>query len=607
MPNLSSQFVICPKCNGRGRINDKLICNECGGIGLGTFIKNDFLYWGYDLTPQKIIVRQSRRIFDAIVLTLLTATGAGGFVSLLLWLGANAVAPNGQMYLGQLLTFWREQDAKILFFWAGLLCLLFAYVRLRRAQERFRPVKLLKYWQWQKLQKQVQRVPNNWRELRSLRTNFDVAQSFDKVLLTILEQACVLAVVHGHREILPAHVLDVLLEPPAKLRKNKHSRAVTEFFTRLDIYHGKIVPKLKSAMESLEKTLPETYGTPVVSLELKKALIEGYVAARSNGHQRVVGQDVIAPLLIYGQLLQRLCDEFSLTPARIEHTVAWLNAAEIAARKKLRRYRRQRQRLYKRMQRATNAVATPLLNHFCTDITDAIRAGRLGVHIERPAALEKIFTAVSEGNRQLILAGERGSGRYETIEALAERIVNDDVPAALRNKKILVLDVDKLTAEGGEMPLEKKFLVVINEALIAGDIILTIRDISEELWRAAAQAQKLFFFTTATEKFSPALAGCIIEVAQPNQDELFLILAAQAIAFEEEYTVLFNYEALATAARAAGERQEGESVLNGAIEILKTTAQQAAATAEKKISAPTVAKAISQKTGVPYTKILKAV
>lgn len=602
MPLLTSQFVTCPVCNGFGRNDKNLVCKECGGLGMGTFIKNDFLYWGYLMTPAKIIVRQSRRIFDVIILILLAGVGLAGFVSLLLWLGGHAVAPSGQIYLGRLLTFWRKQDAKILFFWIGLLCLLFAYVRLQRGRERFRPVKILKYWQWQKLQKQIQNIPNNWRELRSFRTNFDVSQSLDNTLLAIVEQAYFLAAAHQHREVLPAHVLGVLLEPPEKLKKNRHSQMTAQFFSRLDIFQGKIVPKLKDALESLEKVPEEKIAEPVISRDLKRALIESYVIARTAGHQRVSGQDVIAPLLLYEPLLQRLTAELGLTHRQIAHALAWLNASEAAAHKKLRRT--QRRRLYRRLQRATNATATPLLNHFCTDITDAIRAGRLGVHIERPAVLEKIFTAASMGKRQLILCGQRGSGRYETIEALAERIVNDDVPAVLRNKRIFVLDLQKLTAEGGDMPLEKKFLVVLNEALVAGDVILAMRDVSEDLWQTATQAPKLFFLATA-EQLVNAMPEDIIALAEPDEDELFSILAAQAVGLEEERSVSFNYEALATAARAAKENSDGKSILNSAIEILKTAAQNAAT--EKAVTAPGVAKAISQKTGVPYTKILKNV
>ena len=147
MSNLSSQFVTCPKCNGVGKTAANLVCNECGGIGLGTFIKNDFLYWGYDLTPAKIIVRQSQLIFDYVLDIIFLIAGAGGIISLGWWLNQNAVAANHKIYFGTLVSLWGGKHGLILYFWVGLLFLSFSWYRFQRRREKHPPVKILTYRQ----------------------------------------------------------------------------------------------------------------------------------------------------------------------------------------------------------------------------------------------------------------------------------------------------------------------------------------------------------------------------------------------------------------------------------------------------------------------------
>src|SRR3989338_8587228 len=389
-----TQFITCYRCNGRGRSGAGRVCGECGGIGLGTFIKNDFFYWGYDILPAKIIIRQSQRVFDAVVLAALVLLGAYGLFSFFWWIAEWAVADTGQLYLGRILSFWGERDSRLLFFWLGLICLVFACFRWRRVLGRSQKVKLWRYSQLQKIKQQVQRVPNNWRELRFFRAKHDVSKSYDKDLIAIIERAYVLADSFRHRELLPLHIVVTLLNSEKKSQKSKQLQTVKEFFGRLDIHHGKVMPKLKAALEDLEQVSfsggSRTKQVTLLSQEVKKCLTEGYFEAQEHKHERGQILDIITPLLANGPFLLKLCDDLGITQPQVERTVSWLVLQTRPAREI---YRRQRERWRHQLRRATNAVATPVLNHFCAGMNEAARAGKNGLTVERAGVLREIFSS----------------------------------------------------------------------------------------------------------------------------------------------------------------------------------------------------------------------
>ena len=166
-------------------------------------------------------------------------------------------------------------------------------------------------------QQQTQNVPNNWRELRMFRTKFDVSLSYDQTLLVILEQAYLLADGLKHREVSPLHVLVALLQPAKSSQKNKQVALVKDFFARLDIHYGKVMPKLKDSLEQVELMSDvvddKSKSDAAVSRELQKCLIEGYLEAQTRKHERVQALDILVPLLVNGPILKNLCAALGIT------------------------------------------------------------------------------------------------------------------------------------------------------------------------------------------------------------------------------------------------------------------------------------------------------
>jgi ATP-dependent Clp protease ATP-binding subunit ClpC len=90
---------------------------------------------------------------------------------------------------------------------------------------------------------------------------------------------------------------------------------------------------------------------------------------------------------------------------------------------------------------------TPTLSSFSRDLTAAARAGELDPVVGRNAEIERVVAILSRRSKNNpVLVGEPGVGKTAVVEGLAQRIAAGDVPAALRDKRILSLSLGPLVA-----------------------------------------------------------------------------------------------------------------------------------------------------------------
>jgi ATP-dependent Clp protease ATP-binding subunit ClpC len=87
------------------------------------------------------------------------------------------------------------------------------------------------------------------------------------------------------------------------------------------------------------------------------------------------------------------------------------------------------------------------LNFFGTDLTDSARKGKLDPVIGRDPQIRRVITILSRRTKNNpVLIGEPGVGKTAIVEGLAARIVAEDVPDALLDKRIVMLDLSAMIA-----------------------------------------------------------------------------------------------------------------------------------------------------------------
>jgi ATP-dependent Clp protease ATP-binding subunit ClpB len=88
-----------------------------------------------------------------------------------------------------------------------------------------------------------------------------------------------------------------------------------------------------------------------------------------------------------------------------------------------------------------------VLEKYCTNITEQARLGTLDPVIGRHEEIRRVIQILSRRTKNNpVLIGEPGVGKTAIVEGIAQRIIDNDVPESLKNKKIYALDLGLLIA-----------------------------------------------------------------------------------------------------------------------------------------------------------------
>lgn len=124
------------------------------------------------------------------------------------------------------------------------------------------------------------------------------------------------------------------------------------------------------------------------------------------------------------------------------------------------------------------SAATPTLNNYGRDLSKMARMGNLVDAISREAELEQIITILARTqNSNPILLGESGVGKTAIVEGLAFRIAQGTVPAVIKGKRIVQIDIEALITDTEYNGMfERKIKQLIREVSQTFEIILFIDD-----------------------------------------------------------------------------------------------------------------------------------
>ncbi|HEY5549918.1 MAG TPA: ATP-dependent Clp protease ATP-binding subunit [Candidatus Saccharimonadales bacterium] len=124
------------------------------------------------------------------------------------------------------------------------------------------------------------------------------------------------------------------------------------------------------------------------------------------------------------------------------------------------------------------------LEFFGTDMTDLARKNKLDPVVGREAQIRRVITILNRRTKNNpVLIGEPGVGKTAIVEGIAQRIINEEVPDSLLNKRIITLDLagmiagtkyrgefeDRLKKVIAELENDKETIVFVDELhLIVG-------------------------------------------------------------------------------------------------------------------------------------------
>src|SRR5687767_13588733 len=146
---------------------------------------------------------------------------------------------------------------------------------------------------------------------------------------------------------------------------------------------------------------------------------------------------------------------------------------------------------------------TPALDHFCRDLTELAREGKLDPTIGREKEIERVMEVLSRRKKNNpVLIGEPGVGKTAIVEGLAQLIATGECPDALRDHRVLSLDMAAViagTKYRGQF--EERLKAVMNEIAQNKNVILFIDELHTLVGAGAAEGA-----IDASNMLKPALA-----------------------------------------------------------------------------------------------------
>lgn len=259
----------------------------------------------------------------------------------------------------------------------------------------------------------------------------------------------------------------------------------------------------------------------------------------------------------------------------------------------------------RRPQQASSMKQDGVLAKLGRNLTAEAREGKLDPVIGRNKEIQETSEILSRRTKNNpVLVGDAGVGKTAVVEGLAQAIVNGDVPAAIKNKEIISIDISGLEA-GTQYrgSFEENVQNLVNEVKEAGNIILFFDEIHQILGAgstggdsgskgladilkpALSRGELTVIGATTQDEYrntilkNAALARRFneVKVNAPSAEDTFKILQGIRDLYQQHHNVILPDEVLKAAVDYSVQYIPQRSLPDKAIDLVDVTAAHLAA------------------------------
>ncbi len=270
------------------------------------------------------------------------------------------------------------------------------------------------------------------------------------------------------------------------------------------------------------------------------------------------------------------------------------------------------------------------LDKHSRDLTTAARKGFLRNAVGREREIDEVDRILSRSSKSnVILIGEPGVGKTAIVEGLAHRIVAGKAADALKDKRLVALNIASVVGSGGSVGQFGDIMgQIIKESLKAKNVILVIQNIHELKGAGSADGGGLDAFgilqpaltrddfqcigTTSFREYkrfvetNEAFARCFekVEVPEPDSAATMKILQDVVLRFEKKHKVMYSYQALLTSVKLSVKYIHDKVLPDKAIDLLDEAGVMCShKRGHKIVNARDVADVVASKTNIPINDV----
>jgi len=586
------EAIICSACGGDPR--QSAHCEMCGGAGIGIPSPEGFLVWNETVDDFSIALRKIKTkatgLFHFFILVLVLLS-----LVLFAW-QVNALEDASVIRTAD---FWFVGHWYVTQLWLGLLLACFLIFRLSEYSQETKVIS-----NFGKTRRQL----NEEAKKPSPGYQFNVAPYFAPAALSLVEEAYVLAKTMKRTEITPHTLIAAALT----------TRTGSLFMVRLGMYFDAIKMPLANLLAQ------DNAGEPPISFsrDAKCVLALAYADARSNNRKYVDVMEIFLQAYKLSPKVEDLFDRLGFPPEHVLHVAEWIRLRD--------RLREDHERftalaVFKPktgMNRAMTAQQTPLLDRFSEDLTLAAKNGYIAPAVGREKEIDEILRGIESGRRSIALVGEPGSGKSAIIEQIARRMVEEDVPPELFDRRLVSVNISQVVAAGDPSLAAERFLSMLHEVGMSGNIVLVMNgiealtdtglggpmDLAEIFASELDKGYLLAIVTTTPQAWTRyierrSLANKLIRVNIPEmeKEETIQVLMARSGFIEYQNHVFFSYAAIEKAAELADKFIHDKAAPEKALDVIREAAVLARKTRGEQtfVTAEDVAKVVHEKTTIP--------
>jgi ATP-dependent Clp protease ATP-binding subunit ClpC len=559
---------------------------------------NNKLFFGKKLKSSTIRLRRLKKNLDFLVDFLAYLVAVAGFLSFFYWVYLNFdYISNNFSYL---FDFWKSDSSYILFFLISLFFTMFVIYRTSEKMAALKKIKKIK-------------------EKKKIK-NFDISSSLNEEMLTVLEDAYLLAKKLDQKELSTLHLFWVLISRP-KIRS---------LLIRLNINVKELLVILKKYLKQVRPSSGKKENI-IISDNVQEILLSAFEDAYLNHNKSVGVLNIILFCYQRNEILQEVLYELEIDQNKIKNAINWFRINEQIF---------EDYKIFKRMARlkpggnmnkAYTSVATPTLDHFSRDLTLMAKYGYFEICVSREKEMKQIFDSFESGQSGVILIGQNGVGKRSLIEGLARLMVKEEVPKFLEDKRLVELDLSRLISGASPVQAEERMLRIIHEVMRAKNIILYVENIQNMMGISAGGEESLELSEVLAESLSRSNIYCLASISEENYvkylegralsnvmapvkvSELDVNGAICAIEskiawIESKYGVYFDYHSIEEAVNLSKKYINDRFLPEKAINIIKSVAVRNSklmhSKPEKKLcTKEDIALVVSEITGIPADQV----